>query len=173
MTEKALERRLEEAARELGTPVLTIVERSLLREAAAALRSSAGAEPVARALGPITTAPAPASVREEIALKLMEFDGLRRWELTDREWSEYLRRADVVLAIKAKPEMTFERMHECYEIADGAFGDNPSTRGAAIKALRDAGHDYPAASSPTVEGVQPHGRGATKRRGSAHDHPGE
>jgi hypothetical protein len=29
----------------------------------------------------------------------MEFADLRRWELTDREWSVYLKRADAILTL--------------------------------------------------------------------------
>jgi hypothetical protein len=48
-------------------------------------------------------APAAAPTREEIAKKLMEFDDLQTWELTDRERARYLRHADAILALKAAP----------------------------------------------------------------------
>lgn len=59
--------------------------------------------------------------------------------------------------------MTEQQIQELYEIADGALGDGPMSRGNAVRALREAGLDYP--DTRTAEQIEAHA--VTVKDGSA------
>lgn len=101
------------------------------------------------------TAPDPIALAERI-LQFKTFHAGRKGTCVDILVSVESRDL-IVTALRAlaapgetAAERTEVRLQELYEIADGATGTNPMMRGNAVKAIREMGHEYPAAET-TVE----------------------